>query len=307
MININIFSKYKNVLVVLTSVVFGSIIPEYGSYFEPLITLFVIFLVYASIRGINIRQTQIMAYSKIVSISLVISFFILPVIGVEVAEILSSPNTVTGFAVALSAPTTAGSAIIWTRLSNADVELATIVSLVSILISPIVTPTILSNLVGSQINVPTVSILSNLFIIIAGGIVLTIIIPSNYISSSQINTGSTVIIFLLIYTSVSRIDIKDLLISDLVPIFAVSTLLTIFMSGILLLSKYKYKMPLYTAIPMYLSINMKNLGIGLLISLSFSSSIVVITVIMYHILQQILGAFISDLFTVDSALSSSEV
>jgi len=299
MVNINTISKYKNMLVVLTSIVFGATIPRYSGYFEPFITVFVVFLVYASIRGINIKQTQLMAHSKMVSMSLVVSFFILPVIGVEVAKMLSSTSTVTGFAVALSAPTTAGSAIIWTRLSNADVELATIVSILSILISPIVTPTILSKLVGSQVSVPTVSILSNLFIIIAGGIALMIIIPSNYISSSQINTGSTIIIFLLIYTSVSRINIQNLMISDLIPIFAISTLLTTLIGGVLLLSRYKYKTSMYTAIPMYLTINMKNLGIGILVSLSFSSSIVVITVIMYHILQQILGAFISDFFTVE--------
>jgi predicted Na+-dependent transporter len=298
--DINSFLKYKNVLVVLTSVFFGATVPKYGDHFEPFITFFVVLLVYASIRGIDIKQTEIKSYGKIVLISLIISFLILPLIGVEIAKTLSSTNTVTGFAVALSAPTTAGSAIIWTRLSNADVELATIVSIISILISPVVTPTILSELVGSQVTVPTVSILSNLFIIIVGGVMLTVVIPSNYISPSQINIGSTIIIFLLIYTSISRINLQNLVISNLFPIFATSLLLTTFIGGIIILSKYKYPIQRYTIIPMYLTINMKNFGIGILISLSFSTSIVVLTVIIYHISQQLLGALISDIFTIDA-------
>jgi len=114
--------RFRNLLLVLIAVGTGIHLPKFGPYLEPLITPLVIFLVYSSVRGWEFGEGESNSYGVLVVLSLCFSYLLLPAVGIQVADALLTDNAAFGMAIVLSVPTTAGSAIVWTRLSNSNVH-----------------------------------------------------------------------------------------------------------------------------------------------------------------------------------------
>ncbi|WP_164974766.1 bile acid:sodium symporter [Halegenticoccus tardaugens] len=203
----------------------GVLGPDFSPYLEPLITPLVIFLVYSSLRGARLDEIEFTSYAFLVLLSVFVAYVVVPTGGIHVAEAFLTDGAVVGFAIALSVPTTAGSAIIWTRFSRGDVQLATTISLVSLLAAPIATPIILTHLIDTQSAVSAGSVLADLALIIVGGGLLALMIPSNAVSVRTVDAGAMLAILLLIYTSVARIEFFETVGRAVLVIVGVSVLL----------------------------------------------------------------------------------
>lgn len=293
----DVIGRYRNVLLVVGAVGLGVVVPDLGPYFEPLVTPLVIFLVFSSLQGLRLTEIETSSYAALVALSLCISYVVLPIGGIRLAEIALSDGAVIGFAIALAAPTTAGSAIIWTRLSRGDVQLATTISIVSLLVAPVATPVVLTRLVGSQAAVPLLSILTDLLVIVGGGALLSRAIPSGTFSPRAMDAGSTLAILLLIYTSVAGVEVTDVTGTHLLTVVGVSALLVVFGLAISLLCKRGFDLSRAETLPLFFTSSLKNLGIALLIALAYADPLVVFSIIAYYVVQQLSGAVLADAIT----------
>lgn len=291
------FARFRNLLLVLVAVGAGIHFPDFGPYLEPLVTPLVIFLVYSSVRGWEVGEMELDSYGVLVVLSICFSYLLLPTVGIQIADVFLTDDAVFGMAIALSVPTTAGSAIVWTRFSDADVQLSTTISLVSLLLAPLVTPLVLAQLVESQVTLPIPTIFTNLLLIISGGVLVDIVVPSNVVSSRLVESGSTFAIALLIYTSVSKIGSVGISARVMLSLVGVSILLLGIGLGSSLVSMKVLQFNTDETIPLFFTSSLKNLGIALLIAFAYSNSLVLVSIITYYVVQQLAGALTADIVT----------
>lgn len=291
----SLLRRCKNVVLVLLAVEAGLLFPEFGSTLRPLITVIVVFLVYSSFQGMDAESSPIGSYWRLVAVFLLLSYGVLPLVGLFVINTLPSGGTRTGFAIMLAAPTTAGSAIVWTRLSDGEVQFSTVASMTSLFLAPLFTPLVLGYLLSNSVGVPTFSILTDLVVILAGGALLHLAVPEGAVSPRNINISTSVAIALLIYITISGVSVGDMSSWWLARVLLISGLLLLTGISFVLLIKYVLKLTLSKAISLFFTINLKNLGIAVLVSVSYTEPLVVTTIVFYYVFQQVVSAAVSDL------------
>lgn len=288
-------SRLKNVVLVLSAVGLGFAVPDIGAQLSPLITPLVVFLVYSSFRDTSPSSSMIRSYWGLLVLSLCLTYIVLPVFGMRLVDTFLSGGTRIGFIISLAVPTTTGSAIVWTRLSNGEVQFSTIASVASLLVAPVCTPILLGYLLAGTADSPTFLILRDLAVILISGLILHRLVPLETISNRTVNRATTAAILLLIYTSVSGSNASGITPWWLVQVLSVSILLL--MIGILLVAGITYwlKLSTSTALSLFFVGNLKNLGIALVIAVSYTAPSVVTTIVCYYVFQQIIAALIADL------------
>jgi len=287
-------ARFSNVLLVLGAAGVGVLAPQLSPYFDPLITPLVVFLVFTSLRGVRFAAIDYSSYAAIVALSLGLSYVVLPFAGMRLVELALSDAAVIGFAIALSVPTTAGSAIIWTRLARGDAQLATIGSIASLLVAPAATPLVLTRLVGSRITVPTASILTDLAVIVGGGVLLTVVVPADALSTETVDRASTLAILLLIYTAVAGVGVFGIDGPTLLAVVGVAVLLFAVGAALTAGCLRAFDIGRERGIALCFTTNLKNLGIALLVSLPFADPLVTAAIIVYYVVQQTGGAVLAD-------------
>jgi predicted Na+-dependent transporter len=294
----NIFSTLqygKNIVIVLCAVGAGFLFPEVGQQLRPLVTPLVALLVYSSLWDTNSNTSLIRSYWSLLILFLILSYGVIPVLGIYLIDLFLSGGTRTGFAIMLAAPTTAGSAIVWTRLSNGEVQLSTVGSILSLFLAPVFTPLLLSNLLSNTVSVPAMSIITDLAIILGGGSLLYIILPTQSISERSINFLTSGGIMLLIYITVSGSNITNINSEWFTQVFFASIMLLIFGLILVILIKILFKLPYSETVSIFYISNMKNLGIAVLVSVSYTESLVLSTIVFYYVFQQFVAAIFSDI------------
>lgn len=290
----DLVDRYRNVLLVAGAVGLGVFVPALGPTLKPLVTPLVVFLVFSSLQGLRPGEIDVSSYAALVLLSLGISYVALPIGGIRIAEFVLAEGAVVGFAIALSVPTTAGSAIIWTRFAGGDVQLATTISIVSLLVAPVATPIVLTRLLGARAAVPAGSILTDLAIIVGGGVLLSVIVPSDALSPRTIDGGATLAILLLIYTSVAGVEVTDVTGWHVLTVVGLSGFLVAFGLAISALCERGFGLSRDRTIALFFTSSLKNLGIALLIALVYTDPLVVFSIITYYVVQQLSGAVLAD-------------
>lgn len=292
--NRTLIDRFWNVILVGSAITAGVLVPHLGQYTDALVTPLVVFLVYGSLRGLRLDELEVASYALVVLLALAVGYVLLPAGGIFVANAVLAENAVVGFAIALSVPTTAGSAIVWTRFSRGDVQLATTISVVSLLVAPLATPVVLTHLVGSQAGVPATSIVVDLLTIILGGVLLVGLVPSSAVSARTVDRGATVAIVLLVYTSVAGVELGTVSSRTLLSILAAAAVVLGFGLAIAVVVERLFGLERTQTLPLFYASSLKNLGIALLIALSYSSPLVSLSVVAYYAVQQVFGAVIAD-------------
>jgi predicted Na+-dependent transporter len=291
-------ARFSNLLLVLGAVAVGVLVPGLSPYVDPLITPLVVFLVFTSLRGVRFAAIDYSSYAAVVALSLCLSYVVLPLGGIRLVEFAfadaAGTGAVLGFAIALSVPTTAGSAIIWTRLARGDVQLATVSSIASLLLAPAATPLVLTRLVGSRIAVPTASILTDLAVIVGGGALLTAAVPTDALSTDAVERGSTLAILLLIYTAVAGAGVVGIDAATLLAVVGVAGCLFGVGAALSACCQRAFGIERDRAFALFFTTNLKNLGIALLVSLPFADPLVTVSIIVYYVVQQTGGAALAD-------------
>lgn len=279
---------------VICAVGVGVLYPKYGDDLRVAVTPIVVFLVYSSFRGIEPRDLSLSRAAVPILASLALSYGGLPVIGVTIARVLGDPQTILGLAVILTAPTTAGSAIVWTRAVGGNVQLTTLTAIISLIVAPVVVPLVLPVLVDYPVFIPVQSLLVRLALIVGAGVALVYVIPNDLGNSSQIDTLSTAAIVVLIYTSIAGSNLSEASVWLLGGIAMLAVAL--FVIGFLLSVGIGYfsSIDRESIIALFLSSNLKNLGISLLVAVSINVDNIALVIIAFYTIQQLLSSVFAD-------------
>lgn len=290
----SLLGQYLNVVLIAVAVCAGVLVPNGGPYIQPLVPLLVMFLVYSFLRGFRLQEIDVASEVRILILSLGISYVLVPLFGWYVARAVLPEAAVRGFVFLFVAPTTAVS-VVWTRFSNGDVQLATSITVGSIVTAPIATPLLLRWLVGSQARVPVARVFTELLVVIGGGILLTILVPRSLFSERTVNTGAMGTLVVILYASTAIVDIGSVDVTNLVAVGGVSTVLLGVGVAVSLLFERTLRFDRTQTLPILFSSSMKNLGIALLLStLIQPDPLVVATVVTVFITQQLFGALVTD-------------
>ncbi|ELZ05927.1 bile acid:sodium symporter family protein [Natrialba asiatica] len=284
----------KNILVVLSSATAGLLVPGPQRYTSVLLTPLVIFLVYGSIRGLSLGEVNSSAIGVPAALSLGLGYVLLPFAGVPLASFALSNAALTGIAITLAVPTTAGSAIVWTRFSRGDAQLAAIVSIASILLAPIATPLLLLVLADQNGTVPVRSILTDVLLIVGVAVVLTRLVPDTALSDRTAEYGSGVAIALIIYTGVAGTDSAAVPARTLLNLVAVSIAILGLGSAVAYAAGRYCDLGRRRILPIFFAGSFKNLGIALLIAAEYAPGTAVLAIITYYVIEQLTGAVIAD-------------
>ncbi|WP_336343217.1 bile acid:sodium symporter [Halalkalicoccus ordinarius] len=287
--------RFENVGIVLAAVALGVVVPGPGRYADVLVTPLVVFLIYGSLRGVSVADVESRSYGLAILCSLGISYVLLPFGGIRAADALLAGDALTGMAIVLAAPTTAGSAIVWTRLVGGDSKLAALASIGSLGVAPLLTPAVLSALLDRRAVVPVESMAFDLLVIVVGGVGLLVVIPDRLVSETAVDRGSGVTILVLIYSSIASVEVGAI---DAAGFGAVSAVVLLLLGGGFALVRFAGHVAgvdRSTYLPLFFTGGLKNLGIALVIAFAYASATVVVVVVTYYVLQQVVGAVVADL------------
>jgi predicted Na+-dependent transporter len=157
------------------------------------------------------------------------------------------------------------------------------------------TPLLLSNLLSNTVSVPVMLIITDLAIILGGGSLLYIILPTQSISERSINFLTSGGIMLLIYITVSGSNITNISSEWFTQVFIASIMLLIFGLTLVILIKILFKLSYSETVSIFYISNMKNLGIAVLVSVSYTETLVLSTIVFYYVFQQFVAAIFSDI------------
>lgn len=286
--------RFENVGVVLVAVVLGIVVSGPGRYADVLVTPLVVFLIYGSLRGIDVGDVESGSYGLAILCSLGVSYVVLPFGGIRVADALLAGEALAGMAIVLAAPTTAGSAIIWTRLAGGDSELAALASIGSLGVAPLLTPAVLSVLLEQRATVPIEAMVIDLLVIVGGGVALLVVIPDRLVSETTVDRGSGVAILVLIYSSVASVDVGAIAVANLGAVSVVVLLLLLGAFALVRLVGRTVGVDRSTYLALFFTGGLKNLGVALVIAFAYASATVVVVVVTYYVLQQFVGAVVAD-------------
>jgi len=285
--------RTRNVVLVVAAAALGLWFPQLagvGAFTLPIVA----FLVYISLRDVDPRSLAAGVPLRALAVGLAVSYVVLPAGAFLLGTALITPEHRVGLYVVSAVPITAGSSIVWTRLSDGDVELAALVAVTSIVLSPVVTPPVLSALVGSTVALSPGSVVSNLLFIVGGGVGLRVAVPDDALSASQLDAGARASIGVLVYAGVAGLD-PGRVTADL-PLLSVTTA-TLLLVGFVASAGLCLLGGLAPSVrsAVFFSGSLKNLGVSLLVVDVLGMPAATAVVVVYYVLQQVVGALAADL------------
>ena len=291
---VRVLGRVDNVIVVLIALGSGIAVPWLGSVTELLITPIVMGLMYGSVRNLDLRVSIFKGSGRPVLLAIGISHLVVPAVGFALGSRLLTPPELIGFAIVLTAPTTAGSAIVWTRLSEGTGRLAALIALASVTLSPVFTPLLLSSLLGYTVAFPYSTVLGGLAGIVGGGVGLSVVVPRSAIGEGVIDLGSKLAIGILVYTGVATAGLGrvEFRLVAVVALLTVAVLAIGFAVGLVLGRTDRGSRPDSLAIGF--TGTLKNLGVSLYVANALALPSVVLPIVVYYVGQEVFGAIVSD-------------
>lgn len=287
-------TRLQNVLLVLLSVVAGVLFPSMAPYVQRVTLLIVAFLVYSSLVGVTIDSDRLAESALPVAAVLVISYVVVPLVGVSWAGLFLSDGMLLGIAAILSAPATAGSAIVWTRMANGNAELSGIATLSSLALAPVVTPVVLSEVASGSLSLPIARLETNLLLVTVAAILLLAVVPADAVSEVAMRYATLLSIALLIYAGVGTAGVSRASFEVVGRIGLVA--MVVFVAGLAtgVLAVRAIGRSRDDLVAVFFSGTLKNLGISMLIVLSATSQTAIFAVIGYYVSQQVASALLVD-------------
>lgn len=284
----DIVQSKGSLLIVIAATLAGVAYPRFAASLEPIIPVLVAGLLFTSFYGINIDDVTSQNVSVPVVVSLVCLYLITPIALYPVAAMVLSGELLLGVLVVLAAPLTAGSSIIWTRLSGGNTLLATVIVIVSIFLAPLVMPSIITLFAGSTVDVSASEMVVELAAIVAGAGMLAYLVPSGTVSDGQLDRFSLMAIGALIYVGVGGSTLAiDALQLAFVGGIAVATLC---LSGGIAYALYVRGMGFEDCITVLFSSSMKNLSVSVMVGSVFGGGAIIASITAFHVAQQVVSS-----------------
>lgn len=285
--------KFRSVLLVVAAVLLGLWVPVAAPHVRTFTPVIVAFLVYSSLVDVTFSRRGLARSFAPIAVVLVISYGFVPAVGSAWGQLFLSGGMTLGLVAILAAPATAGSAVVWTRLSGGNEDIAGLGTVFSLVLAPLVTPGIVRVFVHTGSADLLAGIEWQLFLIVLAAGAMTVLAPRGIGNDTVLNGVSAGCIGSLIYAAVRTTGMKHpLFVLTRVGSVAVVVLLTATVVGfVYVVTSGGTREDL---IAIVFSGSLKNLGIALLVVLASGSAVALSAVIGYYISQQLLSALIID-------------
>lgn len=284
------------VLLVAAAALAGGVAPVAGDALAPLATPIVVFLVYGSLRDAR-SGGGLTPSPATVAACLCISYVALPTVAALLGRAFLSTAVTTGVLVAVAAPTTAGSAIVWTRLGDGDTGLAAVVALVSILLSPLVTPTILSITLMTAVSLDVTVIVRKLLIIVCGAVALAWLTAGRSPREIHLQHGSLAAIVALVYISVASSDFDGIATTFLGEVALAALAIVCIGLVVVLVGGTAVGLGRRRLTAVFFSSDLKNLGIALTVASSLDIGAgPAVSVTVFYVVQQLASGLVAEGF-----------
>ncbi|AEH36281.1 bile acid:sodium symporter family protein [Halopiger xanaduensis] len=280
----------RSLLVVLAATLAGVVAPTLAAPLQPTIPALVAGLIFTSFYGFD--SAALTGRGRNVSVPVVLSlgclYLLTPLALYPVAATVLSGDLLLGVLIVLAAPLTAGSSIIWTRLSGGNALLATVIALVSLLIAPLAMPSLIALFADSTVDIAASEILVDLGAIILGGGLLAVFVPDDAISDDRLDAFSLATIGILIYAGVGAsggaIDVLELAFVSGLAVAALG------LSAGLAYVLYARGLRSDDCISVLFSSSMKNLSVSVMVGAMFGGGAIVAGITAFHVVQQIVSS-----------------
>jgi hypothetical protein len=193
--------RARGVAVVLTAVVAGLAVPAASAPVSRLTLPLVALLVFATLHGTDVTGGSLRSGAWFAAGVLLFGYGVVPA-ATAAATAGLNPTTRTALLVVAVAPTTAGSALVWTAAGGGDELLATVGSVATLAVAPVAVPAVLASLMGDAAAVPAGPLLRDLVLVVGGGGALARVVPAASVSDRGRTRLSLAAVFLLVYGSV---------------------------------------------------------------------------------------------------------
>lgn len=283
---VTLLKQFRTVLLVVLFAVLGVVEPVPGEPLLPLVTPLVAFLVFSSIRAVDVTDLASTPL-RLTIFGLLTTFVVLPSLAVLVGSALLSGAALAGVLVIAAGPATAGSALVWSRLSRSDVLLTAVISIGSIVLAPLATPYLVVQLLGAETDLALVPLVRELVFIVGGGALLSWVVPDEWGSERLLDDLSLVGVGLLVYigvagTSVSLVDARGVGLVALVAL-AISFVLWALAMGLGDLAA----LPPGQRRSLFFGATLKNLGVAIVVASLLPIDGIVMPVVTFYVVQQV--------------------
>lgn len=278
-----LFEAVRGPLLIGTAVVLGLWIPL-PAHLSVLTTPLVALLIFAAVYGSDRAAISNVDRPAFPIVAIAFVFFISLVFAPIPALFLDGP-TLVGVLVAIAAPSTAGSAIVWTKYGGGDASATVLITLSAIALAPLVTPVLLAVMVGQGIQLDPLPVVLELFLVVAGGALLWWAVPEDAISEATVGQLSLLTVGLLVYVGTATSPVDAIGITDMATVgllaLAFLVLVAVVSSGAV------YFIGWSRAVALFFSSGLRNLGIGVAVAGALHVRGVVVAVVVFYIVQQL--------------------
>lgn len=281
-------NTHHSLLVVIAATLAGVSAPSLADPLQPLIPALVAGLVFTAFYGLSLGEVSARDLSTPVIVSLGCLYLLVPVVLYPLASVVLSGELLLGVLVVLSAPLAAGSSIIWTRLGGGNTLLATVTVLVSMLVAPVVMPTLIANFGDSAIGLSTSDLVVELgvIVLVAGG--LAYLIPDGTVSDRHLDGFSLATLGALLYVAVggSTLSVSAIQLAFVATI-AVAALC---LSAGLAYALYTRGMEREVCVSVLFASSMKNMSVAVMVGAMVGGGAIVAAITAFHVTQQVVSS-----------------
>lgn len=281
-------ARLKTAALVATAAALGLVAPFRALPLGLLVTPLVVILVYSSLRSIETETLRSATVGPSI-VSLLVSYVALPVAAVALGTLVLPRPAFVGVLAMVVGPTTAGSALVWTRLSSGNVAVAGLVSVASVAVAPVVTPAVLSLSLGAQVSIAPLSILRELGIVVGCGAVLAWVVPDDRITDDGIELLSLAAIVVLVYVGVVTNTTGETSLGTIGPV-AVAALAITCLGFVLSAGAGTFLgFSVGQQRALYFTTSLKNLGIAIVVGSALAVDGVGSAIVTYYVVEQLAG------------------
>lgn len=286
-----VLKQFRSVFLVVAATLLALVEPVSGTSLTPLITPLVVFLTYSSVRALD--GDQIDSASLVLPVlGIAISYVVLPLTALVVGRRLLAGPELVGVVVMVAGPATAGSALVWSRLSDSDIVLTVTIVLGSILLAPVVTPLLVTRLLGAEVELATLPILQELALIVVGALFLSWVVPDRVVGERWMDRASLLVVGALVYIGVASSSVAATSVRLLGLVVATTLAVCLVALMMAATAGFVTNVGRERARSLFFASGLKNLGIAIVVATSVSAKGVVVAIVTFYVVQQVIAGIV---------------
>lgn len=258
-----------------------------GALVAPIVAV----LVFTALRGFSPAALSTRSAGA-VALALAIGYLAVPGLAALAAPL--DPGLYAGLLPVLVAPTTVGSAIVWTRVDGGDVTLTTTAAAVSVGLSPVVVPALLAGLGSAAVSLDPLAVALDLLVVLVAGGALAYLVPEGAVPADRLDDVAVLAIGGLVYVAVGTTGLDGLGVADVggvalavLAVDAVAVGLAAGVGRLVGLDRARRRSVAYVG-------GLKNLGLSLLVARSLAVP-TVLPVVAFYVVQQLAASVRAEL------------